>query len=169
MSAGQSFPGSKNDGTALDQLEEAIFELAWLGQKQFGVSLAPYKLTIPQFFTLLFVSDKEGGCTMSQLANQTRHSLATMTGIVDRLVRLDLVKRGSNPDDRRIVLVELTDAGRNLLDEVHAARQKELEQAFGQLSEKDQRDLVRLMRTFSAALDVHGGAGPAKGVRRRTP
>lgn len=168
MATTQKFPGSKGDGSAIDQLEEALFEIAWLGQKQFAVELAPFKLTVPQFFTLLFVSANEGGCTMSQLANQTRHSLATMTGIVDRLVKLNLVERGSNPDDRRIVLVMLTKAGRTQLDEVHATRRKHLEEAFGRLSAKDQGDLVRLLRSFSAALGVHEGAGPARGVRRRT-
>jgi DNA-binding MarR family transcriptional regulator len=167
-SASRPFSGSRGDGASLlDQLEEALFELAWLGQKQFAVELAPYKLTIPQFFTLLFVSTSERGCTMSELANQTRHSLATMTGIVDRLVKLDLVKRGGNPDDRRIVLVELTDTGRARLEEVHAARRRHLEQAFSRFSEADQRELVRLIKEFAAALGVHEGAGPARGIRRR--
>jgi DNA-binding MarR family transcriptional regulator len=163
------FSGSKGDGDGpLDQLEEALFELAWLGQKQFAVELAPFKLTIPQFFTLLFVSTSERGCTMSELANQTRHSLATMTGIVDRLVKLNLVKRGGNPDDRRIVLVELTEDGQTRLAEVHAARRRQLEQAFGRLNAADQKELVRLLKEFSSALGVHEGAGPARGIRRRT-
>jgi DNA-binding MarR family transcriptional regulator len=102
---------------------------------------------------------------MSELANQTRHSLATMTGIVDRLVKLNLVGRGGNPDDRRIVLVELTDEGRRLLDEVHAARRRQLDQAFQRLSEADQREFVRLLREFATALGVHAGAKPARGAR----
>lgn len=166
--AARPFTGSKGNGTSpLDQLEEALFELGWLGQKQFAVELAPFKLTIPQFFTLLFVSTSEHGCTMSELAHQTRHSLATMTGIVDRLVKLDLVKRGGNPNDRRIVLVELTEAGRARLEEVHTARRRQLEQAFNRLSASDQHELVRLLKEFAAALGVHEGAGPARGIRRR--
>jgi DNA-binding MarR family transcriptional regulator len=152
-SQSRSFVGA--GGQPLDDLEEALFELSWLGQKQFAVELAPFKLTIPQFFTLLFVSTNERGCTMSDLASQTRHSLATMTGIVDRLVKLNLVRRGSNPEDRRIVLVELTDEGRSRLDEVRAVRRQQLEHAFQRLSEQDQRDLLRLLHTFSEALGVH--------------
>jgi DNA-binding MarR family transcriptional regulator len=166
-SPSRPFSGSASEGP-LDQLEEALFEVTWLGQKQFAVELAPYKLTIPQFFTLLFVAANERGCTMSDLAGQTRHSLATMTGIVDRLVKLNLVQRGSNPDDRRIVLVELTDAGRARLDEARAARRRQLEQAFKRLGEADQREFVRLLREFASALGVHEGAAPTRGARRRT-
>jgi DNA-binding MarR family transcriptional regulator len=164
-STSRPFSGSAS-ASPLDQLEEALFEVTWLGQKQFAVELAPFKLTIPQFFTLLFVAANERGCTMSELANQTRHSLATMTGIVDRLVKLKLVGRGSNPDDRRIVLVELTDEGRRRLDEVHAARRRQLDQAFQRLSEADQREFVRLLREFATALGVHEGAKTARGARR---
>jgi DNA-binding MarR family transcriptional regulator len=167
MSANVRTFNTEGDGNKLlDELEEAFFEISWLGQKQFAVELAPFKLTIPQFFTLLFVASSERGSTMSELANQTRHSLATMTGIVDRLVKLDLVKRGGNPDDRRIVLVELTEAGRARLEEVRTARRRQLEQAFQRLNDKDQRELVRLLREYSAALGVHESAGPARGLRR---
>ena len=158
------FAGATN--TPLDQLEEAIFELSWLGQKQFAVELAPFKLTIPQFFTLLFVSTSERGCTMSDLATQTRHSLATMTGIVDRLVKLNLVKRAGDPEDRRIVLVELTDEGRTRLDEVRALRRQQLGQAFDQLGDADQVEFLRLLRAFTAALGVHEAAAPPRVGRR---
>jgi DNA-binding MarR family transcriptional regulator len=161
MSQARPFAGAGDQ--PLDQLEEALFELAWLGQKQFAVELAPFKLTIPQFFTLLFVSASERGCTMSELAAQTRHSLATMTGIVDRLVKLELVKRGGNPEDRRIVLVELTDGGRTRLGEVRAVRRRQLEQAFQRLNEQDQRDLLRLLNQFSAALGVHEATSTGRG------
>lgn len=157
------FVGESNSN--IDRLEEAIFELAWLGQKQFAVELAPFKLTIPQFFTLLFVSTSERGCTMSELATQTRHSLATMTGIVDRLVKLNLVKRGGDPEDRRIVLVELTGEGRERLDEVRGARRQQLRQAFSQLNETDQTEFLRLLRAFTVALGVHD-AVPTRGGRR---
>jgi DNA-binding MarR family transcriptional regulator len=170
MAATQGYPFTSSDagGSLVDQLEEALFEVAWLGQKQFAVELAPFKLTIPQFFTLLFVSANERGCTMSQLAHQTHHSLATMTGIVDRLVKLNLVKRGSNPDDRRIVLVELTEQGQARLDEVRSARRRQLEQAFQRLDASDQRELVQLLKQFAGALGVHESAGPARGLRRRS-
>jgi len=65
------------------------------------------------------------------------------------------------------VLVELTDTGRARLEEVHAARRRHLEQAFSRFSEADQRELVRLIKEFAAALGVHEGAGPARGIRRR--
>ena len=154
------------DETAINDLESALFDLVWLGQKQFAVELAPFNLTIPQFFTLLFVASREEGATMSELAVQTRHSLATMTGIVDRLVKLKLVERADHPRDRRIVLVKLTDEGHQRVTEVRAARRQQLAQAFESLPDQDRPELVRLLRAFAAALGVHDSPTSARGGRR---
>ena len=147
----------------LDDLEEALFEVSWLGQKQFATHLAPHGLTVPQYLTLLFVSTNEVGATMSSLAH---HSLATMTGFVDRLVEQQLVERRSNAEDRRKVLVALTDKGRAQLTGARIARRQHLEHAVGQLDEAGRQDLVRLLRQFADALGVHPPAVPPQETPR---
>lgn len=52
---------------------------------------------------------------------------STLTGVLDRLVSRGLVDRGPHPDDRRSVLIELTDTGRVAADQV-AQAYLELEQ-----------------------------------------
>ena len=75
-----------------------------------------------------------------------------MTGIVDRLVDQQLVERRSNAEDRRKVLVALTDKGQAQLTGARSARRYHLEHAVGQLDEADRHDLVRLLRQFADAL-----------------
>jgi DNA-binding MarR family transcriptional regulator len=52
----------------------------------------------------------------SALVRATGVTSGTMTNRVDRLAARGLVRRASDPDDRRSVRVELTDAGRTTVD-----------------------------------------------------
>ncbi|HIZ35377.1 MAG TPA: MarR family transcriptional regulator [Candidatus Ruania gallistercoris] len=54
--------------------------------------------------------------TPGRLLTQTLVSSGTMTNRIDRLVAHGLVVRASAPEDRRVVLVRLTDAGRAVVD-----------------------------------------------------
>ncbi len=58
------------------------------------------------------VLGKNGRAGMSRLAGEGGLALSTMTGIIDRLVSKKYVKRYRTKEDRRIVLVELTENGR---------------------------------------------------------
>jgi DNA-binding MarR family transcriptional regulator len=50
--------------------------------------------------------------TVRELVDATAQRPSTLTGVLDRLERRDLVRRSPNPADRRSVLVELTPTGR---------------------------------------------------------
>jgi len=67
-------------------------------------------LTTPQLkvVLLLFVG---GSTRMSVIASALGVSLATATGVVDRLVERGMVIRESDPDDRRVVLCRLSQKG----------------------------------------------------------
>ncbi len=71
-------------------------------------------LTMPQLKTvfLLFLS---GPSRMSDIASALGVSLATATGVVDRLVEREVVLRDSDPADRRVVLCRLSDKGQKLM------------------------------------------------------
>ncbi|MGB2853048.1 MAG: MarR family transcriptional regulator [Dehalococcoidia bacterium] len=74
-----------------------------------------FDLTMPQLkvVLLLFLN---GPMRMSDLAAGLSVSLATATGVVDRLVERDIVLRESEPKDRRVVLCRLSEKGQDLTD-----------------------------------------------------
>ncbi|MGB2800543.1 MAG: MarR family transcriptional regulator [Dehalococcoidia bacterium] len=74
-----------------------------------------FDLTMPQLkvVLLLFLN---GPMRMSDLAAGLSVSLATTTGVVDRLVERDIVLRESEPKDRRVVLCRLSEKGQDLTD-----------------------------------------------------
>lgn len=61
--------------------------------------------------------------SMTQLAALARRQLPTISRSVDSLVRQGLLARHPSPTDRRVAALELTPAGKEILDEARAALQ----------------------------------------------
>lgn len=136
------------------QLGTAIEQVTWGGARQFAAKLAPFGLTLQQYFTLVAVNQM-GGCTMSALAAQTHHSFGTMTGIVDRLVRQELVARKSHATDRRVVLVQLTDNGTEILAHIEEMREGQFNAVLQQMGELQAHNLVRLVAQYLSASGIN--------------
>lgn len=76
-----------------------------------------HKLTAQQLHVLGFLSDKQPH-PMSWLAALLFCDASNVTGIVDRLVALKLVKRVECETDRRIKMVQLTDHGDKVRNDI---------------------------------------------------
>jgi DNA-binding MarR family transcriptional regulator len=74
---------------------------------QIDVSMSQMKIMLSLFII--------GPMRMSDLAADLQVTLATATGLVDHLVEKDIVVRESQADDRRVVLCQLSDSGRQMV------------------------------------------------------
>ena len=99
---------------------------------------------------VLGLLSRHGEMPMSRLADVLDVSLSNATGLVDRMEERGLVERIRVPDDRRIVLVRLTEGGTSTLEEVELIRHDLLERLLGRL---DEPQLGRLEACLS---DIHG-------------
>jgi DNA-binding MarR family transcriptional regulator len=86
---------------------------ARLVQRRFSAKLAPHGITPPQWGVLVALWEQDG-LPLSELAKRSYFDGPTMTGIVDRLEAAGLVVRRRDSQDRRVINVYLTDAGRAL-------------------------------------------------------
>src|SRR5690348_14960146 len=68
---------------------------------------AEFGLSTRQFWALTHL-DEQQGCSMVDLSRVLFTDKSNVTGIVDRLERLNLVIRTSAPHDRRVILIKLT-------------------------------------------------------------
>jgi len=141
-----------------EELARAFLRLIWLEHKRFAQTLAAHSLTVPQFYALVMIWQQEAHCPMGSLATAMLQSSGTMTGIVDRLVRMGLVTRQTAAHDRRVVLVELTPRGREVVRHVYDDKVAELHHSLSHLGEEDQQALLRLIRTY---LEVSRGGHPS--------
>lgn len=71
-------------------------------------------MTIPQIKTLILL-ERRGPLRMGSISMYLGRALSATTTVVDRLVEKNLVDRSSDPDDRRVVLCELTETGRDVI------------------------------------------------------
>lgn len=138
-------------GSPIEMLDQMLMRLVWLEQKRWAHILAQYGLTAPQFLALAAMWEQDSGCHMGELAGETLQSSATMTGIVDRLVRMNLVRRQALASDRRVVLIGLTEEGRSLLVRVRRDRSERLAQTIERLPRAEWSELIRLIALY---LDV---------------
>jgi DNA-binding MarR family transcriptional regulator len=118
--------------------EELVENILELGEKAFRelfpivpIEWLQLDLTMPQLkvVLLLFLS---GPARMSDIASALGVSLATATGVADRLVERDIVLRESQPEDRRVVLCRLSEKGQKMIGglwQLARDRTKELLQA----------------------------------------
>ena len=84
------------------------------------------RLTQAEAHVLAYLAD-HAPCSINDLHHSFGHRRSTLTSLLDRLERRGWVRRGAHPSSRRLVLVELTDAGRPVAERVRAAI-RELEQ-----------------------------------------
>jgi MarR family transcriptional regulator, lower aerobic nicotinate degradation pathway regulator len=83
--------------------------------------------------------------TMNELATLLGLDKSSATGLVDRAERRGLVRRVPSSADRRVVLVELTDAGRVLVAEVSGGFAADVATLLERLSPSDRSSLRRLV------------------------
>lgn len=89
--------------------------------------------------------------TAGDLVAQTMITTGAMTNRIDRLVERGFVER-AGAADRRKVIVRLTPAGREVVDDVvhsHLATEREI---LSPLSERQQAELARLLRALLLGL-----------------
>ncbi|MEO9900625.1 MarR family transcriptional regulator [Nisaea sp.] len=82
--------------------------------------LSPFDVTSPQYAVLkvLFESD---GLTAREIGERLAIDGATITGIVDRLEKADLLERRADPLDRRVYRLALTERAKSLARPLDAA------------------------------------------------
>jgi DNA-binding MarR family transcriptional regulator len=90
------------------------------------------------------------GIKASDLSNYLKVTRAAVTHILNKLEKAGYVERTSDPSDRRIVLVRLTENGQQIMEISNAFFLETLNGLMAYLGEQDSHELVRLL---SLALD----------------
>ncbi len=143
----------------LEEMAVLVPRLVGAFQRNFSRELARFGLTFPQFIALNALERFEGTCRMGPLAEAALRSAASMTGIVDRLLERGLVRRERHPGDRRSVVVQLTEQGRALLEEVREARRQKVHRLLEVLPETERHRLREIVNTLIAALEEEAESG----------
>ena len=103
--------------------------------------------------------ERHGDMAMSRLAEMIDVSLSSATGLVDRMEERGYLERLRVPDDRRVVLVRISETGRKLLDEIELLRTELLRTVLERMDPGQLDGLARATADLRGALAA-GATGP---------
>jgi DNA-binding MarR family transcriptional regulator len=128
----------------VDQILEAILYLYTEGRRVTKELARSVELTGPQL-TVVKLLEGVGDLSLSELSERIRAQNSTVTGIIDRMVREGLVVRARSTEDRRVVLIRLTEKGARIAREVSVEPMEIFRSALDSLNGQDMRDLLRIL------------------------
>jgi DNA-binding MarR family transcriptional regulator len=98
--------------------------------------------------------EMSGPCRLSDLATGQGVTQPAMTQLVTRLERDGYAQRGGSATDARVVLVSLTEAGRDLLRRRRQARTRELRELLDRLPEADRELIFAAVPAFNLLAEL---------------
>ena len=117
-------------------------------------------LTAPQIMLLQTIRNK-GEVTIGELANEISLSQATVTSILDRLEKRDLVYRERSKEDKRKVHAYLTEQANSTLQEAPIPLQEHFTRQFNDLQEWEQTMIISSLQRVAQMMDAqHIDASP---------
>lgn len=99
---------------------------------------------------------RAGAITPGELARRISLSQATVTDIVKRLEQRGLLARQRSTNDKRKVVLEVTDKGRELLQAAPPLLQDTFVQRFSRLAEWEQLLLLSSLQRIAELMDAQG-------------
>jgi len=103
---------------------------------------------------LLMLLRFNGPLTMSRLAEMLDVSVASATGIVDRMEKKGVIERRRSDEDRRVVQVYVTEKGEQVFTQMQAERQSNMLKMISKISDGDLKALLQGLRAVREARDV---------------
>jgi MarR family transcriptional regulator, 2-MHQ and catechol-resistance regulon repressor len=143
-------------------------------------SIARYGMVMSDFGVLEALLHR-GPLSAKQLGAKVLLTSGSVTAAIDRLAARGLVRREDDARDRRACIVQLTPAGRRLIERAFAQHREEMEEALQGFPVDERRTLLPLLRRLGRVADgvpeaeiaVNGvsagmvkGALPTRGARR---
>ncbi|ORI20730.1 MarR family transcriptional regulator [Rhodococcus sp. 1163] len=114
-------------------------------------ALEPFGLNPSQSRALHVLAREGQPMRLRALADRLRIVARSATDIVDSLEAAALVIREPDPQDRRAVLVSLTDSGRTQLGAIDSARRAVATELFDTLDAEEREQLARILDKITAA------------------
>jgi DNA-binding MarR family transcriptional regulator len=149
----------RDDATATSEQEELISRLERVQDSferralsSMAEPLISTPITMQQLKVLTMIAIDPERATGHELATQLNVSVATMSGLVDRLVEHGMVNRGEDPRDRRVRRLSVTPEGNATIRGLLSSAGTMPTPVLRRLAIEDLRALVRGILAFDRAV-----------------
>lgn len=136
-----------NRDELLDDVTQMFFRIG----RQFR-QIHDESLTFGQFSALIILYNL-GPLPMGTVAEHLGISMASATGMIDRLVHAGWVERSRSETDRRVVSVDLTSQGREKMAAKQRVRRRKIQELFEPLTESDLTQLLRMLEKVAERVE----------------
>lgn len=109
--------------------------------------LTDFSITPPQFEALQYLINHED-ITIGELSNKMFLACSTVTDLVDRMEKNQLVKRIRDEKDRRVVRLQVLERGHELINEVLHARRNYLADVLKEVGDKERGFILDSIATI---------------------
>jgi DNA-binding MarR family transcriptional regulator len=130
----------------LDEFDASMLMLGRLMMSRHADVCEGIPVTGPRFLVLRLLGDRD--FKVGDLASLLGVKAPAMSSIIEGLEREGLVTREHSAEDRRVVLVALTESGRAVLAEAEGVRRAHMRRYLDALTADDVRALIRIQRTL---------------------
>ena len=134
-----------------DLLDRTARKVKQYAQRRFNAE--NYDITVDQWLILRNLN-QHNDLNQSQLAEITEKDHPTLTRIIDLLCKKGLTERRIHPADRRSFIIHLTELGRHHVADWNPKMTEIRMKAWENLTEKDYKDLKRILETIYNNLNV---------------
>jgi DNA-binding MarR family transcriptional regulator len=107
----------------------------------------------PAAYSMLMALDDSGPRRASELVEMFSIDKGAVSRQVQTLLELGLIERTPDPEDRRALILAITDEGSRRLAHVARDRRQEVATLLQDWSEDDLRSFVQLLTRYNAALE----------------
>ncbi len=128
-------------------IERATHMMALWVERAFG----DLRLTQAEAHVVAYLAS-HSPCSINDLHRNFGHKRSTLTSILDRLEERGWIARGMHPTSRRLVLVELTDVGREVAQRVNAALLALEGRVLARTGDADAATFLRVLRELEDEL-----------------
>jgi len=133
--------------------QECVFHLlskvARAGTRKWQSEMEQHGLTAVQAKVLIFMQDLERP-TSQQLGEYCGLDAASLTGVVDRLIKLDLLERIPDLNDRRVNRIDYTQSGKTLAKKIKQKQEPANLDFMTKLSDSEQKQLRNLLHKLDS-------------------
>jgi DNA-binding MarR family transcriptional regulator len=102
--------------------------------------LNDFNITVPQF-TALQILINNGELTIGELSQKMALACSTITDLIDRMEKSELVARKKDKKDKRVVRIEVLSIGHEIVQKVLEKRIEFLETKMSGLTDKEKANL----------------------------
>lgn len=134
-----------------DEILDAYLKVSQHTSRQFRAHFGKCNLTFPQALVLNALLEK-APVPISVLAEKTGSANSTISGIVDRLEKLGLVRRERGKEDRRVIYVDLTEECCRLRESADTNVRGYFARLLNTLSGQEQEEILAALQRLDQVL-----------------